>query len=131
MNQSFIYQSSPEHANKTLEKESRNIFGHTKNFFSLLSKSKVIRVKVINRFGFFFSLSKRQKTINVNEQVNFSTVERTSKETALMFLGDMKMGAEERKKSVFIIFVTYGSKTKPSFPRGKRGIAHESRLFFL
>lgn len=65
-----------------------------KNFFSLLSKSEVIRVKVINRFGvFFLSLSNRQKKINGNEQVNFSTAERMSKKTVLMFLGDMKMGS--------------------------------------
>lgn len=56
-NQSFIYWSSPEHTNKILEKESRNIFGLPKNLFSLLSNSEVIRVKVINSL----SLSKRQK----------------------------------------------------------------------
>lgn len=99
-----------------------------KNFFSLLGKSKVIKAKVINRFGFFFSLSKRWKTINGNEQVSFTTAERMSKKRVLMFLGDMKMGSEKREKSVFIIFVTYGSKT--SFPCGKR-IARESRIFFL
>lgn len=61
--------------------------------------------------------------------MNFTTAERMCKKTVLMFLGYMKMGSEERKKSVFIIFVTYGSKT--SFPWGKRGITHESRVFFL
>lgn len=60
--------------------------------------------------------------------MSFTTAERMSKKRVLMFLGDMKMGSEKREKSVFIIFVTYGSKT--SFPCGKR-IARESRIFFL
>ena len=48
--------------------------------------------------------------------MKFSTVKRTSKKTLLMFLGAVKMGAEERKKTVIVIFGTYGSETKKSFP---------------
>lgn len=36
----------------------------------------------------------------------------TSKETLLVFLGDVKMGAEERKEPMVIILGTYGSKAK-------------------
>lgn len=42
-----------------------------------------------------------------------------------MFLGDAKMGAEEKKKDVTIIFGTYDNNAKKkSFPWGKRGTAH-------
>lgn len=37
-----------------------------------------------------------------------------------MFLGDVKMGAQERKKTVIIIFGTYGSKTKKKFSLKKK-----------
>lgn len=75
-------------------------------------------MKVVHSFCLFFSLIKRKKKkkIHENEQVNFNTAERMSKKTVLMFLGDMKMGREERKKSVFIVFVTCDSKTKTNFP---------------
>lgn len=52
--------------------------------------------------------------------MNFSKVKRTSKKTLVMFLGDVKMGAQERQKTVIIIFGTYGSKTKKKFSQKKK-----------
>lgn len=60
---------------------------------------------------------------------NISTVKRTSKKPLLMFIGDVKMGPEERKKTV-IIFGTYGSKMKKVFPEGKEEPPMRAGNFF-
>lgn len=62
--------------------------------------------------------------------MNISTVKRTSKKPLLLFIGDVKMGAEERKKTVIIIFGTYGSKLKKVFPEGKEEPRMRAGNFF-
>lgn len=47
-----------------------------------------------------------------------------------MFIGDVKMRAEERKKTVIIIFGTYGSKMKKVFPEGREELPMRAGNFF-
>lgn len=54
VNQSFIYHSTPEHTNKTLEKESRNVFGHPKNFLKSIKKVKSHKGEGSTQFLFIF-----------------------------------------------------------------------------